>query len=331
MTDTRSRKWNITINNPEKYGFTHDVIEVKLKELQSLVYYCLADEKGEVYHTHIYVHFNNAVRFSTIKNVFESAHIEQAKGTSQQNKEYIEKTGKWENSEKCGTKIDGTFKEYGTLPNERQGHRSDMEELYYLIRSGATNVEIYEQEPEYMRHHHLIDKVRQEYRYQENKNKFRKLDVTYIFGKTGLGKTHMIYENNEIDEIYRVTDYKHPFDNYIGQKIMVFDEYRSQLKISDMLNYIDKYPLTLPARYNGKQACYEIVYILSNWALREQYRGIQTDDYKTWEAFFRRINKLQEITENGIIEHDIKEHVSGYVRLPDDIELPQQFINKTIA
>ena len=49
---------------------------------------------------------------------------------------------------------------------------------------------------------------------------------------------------------------------------MCFDEFRSSLLIGDMLDYLDCYPLALPARYANRQACYETVYIISTPSVR---------------------------------------------------------------
>ena len=117
--DPKGRKWQITINNPAEKGFTHERIISELSTLKSTVYWCMADEIGaeeETPHTHIFVAFSSAVRFSTLKNHFPPAHFERANGTAQENRDYIAKSGKWENDEKHGTKIDGTFEEWGEMP-----------------------------------------------------------------------------------------------------------------------------------------------------------------------------------------------------------------------
>ena len=59
-----------------------------------------------------------------------------------------------------------------------------------------------------------------------------------------------------------------------------------------MLKYLEGYPLMLPSRYNNKVACYTKVYIITNWALSEQYKNIQTQHPSTWEAFLRRIKTV---------------------------------------
>ena len=66
-----------------------------------------------------------------------------------------------------------------------------------------------------------------------------------------------------------------------------------------MLNYLDIYPLSLPARYNDKTACYTKVYITSNLPLEKQYWGEQWDRPETLRAFLRRIHVVVEYLPDG--------------------------------
>ncbi len=99
--------------------------------------------------------------------------------------------------------------------------------------------------------------------------------------------------------VYRVTDYNHPFDRYASESVLCFDEFRSSLMIGDMLNYLDGYPISLPARYANRVACYEEVYIISNIDLREQYPNVKTTEPATWKAFLRRIHNVIEYKADG--------------------------------
>lgn len=102
-------------------------------------------------------------------------------------------------------------------------------------------------------------------------------------------------------DICRITAYRRStginFDSYHGQSVLVFEEFASQIPIEDMLNYLDIYPLMLPARFNDKVACYDTVYITSNISLGEQYSEVQHYKPETWKAFLRRINFLVEYTD----------------------------------
>lgn len=113
----KSRKYLLTINNPIDKGYNHN----KINEIMSLFkyeYYCLCDEVGEqgTPHTHIYFYCTNAVYFDTVKKRFPEAHIDSAKGSSQENRDYIRKEGKYLTSDKKETNNIETFEEYGTIP-----------------------------------------------------------------------------------------------------------------------------------------------------------------------------------------------------------------------
>ena len=85
-----------------------------------------------------------------------------------------------------------------------------------------------------------------------------------------------------------------------------------------MLNYLDIYPLQLPARYNNRQACYNYVYIVSNWDLKEQYINIQKEHPKTFQAFLRRIHRVRVYTDFGVYEeYDTVEYLNGFHKVID--------------
>lgn len=293
--DSRNRGYFITINNPESSGDDHVAIKSKLiHKFKNFVYACMSDEMGSTYHTHIYVHFNERVRFSTVKNQFPTAHIEGAKGTVSNCVDYITKTGNWENSEKAETRIEGTFEEIGVRPPDSKGKRKDMTELYQMINAGMKNSEIISVNQDYIKDIDKLDKVRTTLLKDQFSEQVRDVHVTYIFGDTGTGKTSGVLKRHGMSNVYRVTDYVHPFDSYSCQDIICFDEFYSNIKIGDMLNYCDIYPLELSARYVNKFACFTHVYIISNWPLEMQYKYEQLNSPNTWKAFLRRIDEVVE-------------------------------------
>lgn len=305
MADTQSRKYQLTINNPADKDITHESIKRVLQELKSCTYYCMADEIGlenNTPHTHVYIHCKSAVRFSRIKKLFPEAHIEQALGTADENKSYILKTGKWENSDKKDTSINGSFEEWGTIPQESgQGSRSDIETIYDLINNGKTNAEIMAMNPLFASKVNLMDKIRLDILEAQYKETFRNLSVSYVWGPTATGKTRGVFEKYGYENVYRVTDYNHPFDRYASEPVLCLDEFRSNITIGDMLEYLDGYPIALPARYANRVACYETVCIVSNIPITHQYPNIQDVEPETWKAFLRRINHVIEYHQDGTI------------------------------
>ena len=90
-SNSRSRKWQVTINNPLEKGYTHERIMDVMGQYKNCIYWCMSDETGEegTFHTHIYLHCTSGVLFSTMLNRFGGGHFEMCKGTSIQNREYV--------------------------------------------------------------------------------------------------------------------------------------------------------------------------------------------------------------------------------------------------
>lgn len=299
----RSRKYQLTFNNPDKHkNCSHAAIKEKLKIWDNIIYWCMCDEIAQTPHTHLFVQFKHPVYFSSLKKNFPSAHIEEA-GSAEENRTYIRKEGKWENTEKGTTNLKDTFEEWGIMPKAGQGKRNDLANLYQMIKDGYSNVEILEINPDNILNLQHIDKARLEIlsnHYREIRR--TNLSVIYVSGATGFGKSRDILDTHGDSNVYRVTDYKHPFDTYSGEDVLVFEEYRGDLPLGNMLNYLDIYPLQLPARFNNRQACYNFVYIVSNWLLQDQYHNIKLDQPESYQAWIRRIHKVRIYTAPGIWE-----------------------------
>lgn len=334
--DRRSRSYQLVINNPVDKGFTHDVIKEKLGSLSSLQYWCMSDEIGldsvdeegntkhGTPHSHIFLLGKNQIRFSTIKNLFPDAHIEECFAKAQTNKEYVQKSGKWADDPKHDTSIPDTFEEWGEIPPDRQGYRSDLDLLYQQIYQGMTTAQILASNPnnimlvshiERSRAIILQEKYQKEYRMQLKEN------VLYLQGPTGSGKSKYVFDHHEPADIYRVTDYKHPFDGYTIQPVIVFEEYRSSLPCGDMLNFLDIYPSTqLPARYNQKIACYTTVYIISNWDFEMQYENVKEENPATYAAWVRRVSKILDFDEDGNIKkYTTDEYLNDFRPVSDKV------------
>lgn len=324
MSDTQSRKWQITINNPVEKGYTHDRLKEILSSMKSVIYWCMADEIGEnnTYHTHLYLQGRGGINFSTIKKRFDGGHYEMAKGTALQNKEYVSKTGKWEGNKKHETCLEGTFEEYGEMPVERQGSRNDLADIYSMVKQGMTNYQIMEQVPDIMMHLDKLEIARQTIRDEEFAERWRDLQVEYIYGDTGTGKTRTIMEQYGYRNVYRVTDYQHPFDGYMGQDVILFEEFRSSIRLSDMLKYLDGYPVVLPCRYANRQACFTKVYIVTNIPLIKQYSSVQNEYMGDYQAFLRRIHKVKQYTEKGVQESHIELTKDGFRSVMDGEFIP---------
>ena len=295
--NTQSRKWALVINNPLEAGLDHAAIREILYRF-SPAYFCMADEIATTgtYHTHIFLFSPSPMRFSTVKNRFSTAHIEKAYGSAKANRAYILKEGHWADTDKAETSVSGTFEEWGDLPAEKEEEAPEMFKLIQDLRAGKSVMEIIEDNPKLAFRIREIETLRQAI-----------LEEKYS-AESGTGKTRGIFEKHDRKSICRITDYGGRngvrFDAYHCQDVLVLEEFHSQIPISAMLNYLDIYPLTLPARYTDRIACYTKVYITSNIPLEEQYRDIQRYQMETWRAFLRRVqNVIEYLRDGSTVQH----------------------------
>lgn len=301
MSNQKCRKWQITINNPIEHSFSHEKIRETNQDLKGLVYWCMCDEIGqnETYHTHIYMYYKDARTFETIKNLFPPAHIERARGTSQENRDYIRKEGKHSETEKATTNLKDTFEEFGQIPEEHQGKRTDYSRAVEMLYDEYSINDIIREFPHFIGLRKHFQEYKNSLIYDKYKNIIREITVIYQWGATGTGKTRSIFDKFGYEDVYSISDYSHPFDDYEGQPIIVFEEFRGQIDISSMLKYLDRYPCILPARYFNKTACYSRVYINSNIPIEKQYINEQRTEPETFKAFKRRIQEEIEFTSEG--------------------------------
>lgn len=334
----QSRKWMVTINNPDEHGFTHDEIIRIMSGLRgNSLYWCMCDEEGdecETLHTHIFIYRSSPFTARQISNLFPKMHRDTCYGTPQENRAYVLKDGEKFNKQADGSydytdakgkrhigiNFSDTFYECGECPEERQGKSNATEIVLQMIRDGHSNREIVDAVPTAYKDIEKLDRTRSMYRDADYANMWRDLTVTYIFGDTGSGKTRSVMDKYGYADCYRVTDYKNPFDTYDGQDVIIFEEFRGGLKHGDMLNYLDGYPLLLPCRYFNRQACYTKVFIITNIPPDDQYRNIDRESQK---AFYRRIHKVVHHHAGGVTEwNSIQEYFDRHKWVDEIDRLP---------
>lgn len=316
MSRVQGRKWQVTINNPEEHGFDHEAIKAALEQFRGLLYYCLCDEKGdecETDHTHIFFVLRNPCTAERVNNLFPKMHRERVAGTCAENRAYVLKDGEKYNKQPDGSyfytdssgkdhqgvNFSDTFEEWGEMPQEHQGKSNASETIVSMVKDGASNLDIVNAVAVAYKDLDKIERMRSMFRDAAFVTQWRDLEVTYIFGSSGVGKTRSVMEAYGYDQVYRVTDYKHPFDTYDGQDVIIFEEFRGGLKHGDMLNYLDGYPLLLPCRYFNRQACFTKVFVISNVPLEKQYEGV---DEASRQAFFRRFTCIMQFYADGTKE-----------------------------
>lgn len=320
----QARDWCFTVNNPvqsEQEFFEY------LKTVSDLRYVVFQRERAPetgTEHYQGYFEFTQPKWFTTIKKYLSKAtigvdaHIEQRRAKRTQARLYCMDEE---------TRISPTYYEYGEFIED--GERTDLTDI---MRDIENDVSFYDLSKKHGNRFIKVMKWAKEYRqaYLENKYKrqFRKMQVFYIYGSAGCGKTSYVFNKHGYDDVYRTTNYEFGWiDDYNGEKILFLDEFRSSFKISEILDYLDGQPIRIHGRHFNRVACYDTVYIVSNIPLTEQYTKIQQSELATWAAFLRRITAVYNFDiskETPVNKHTgkLQQKAITLIPLDDDSESP---------
>lgn len=311
MNNKNLRRVFLTWNNWEKDFQDREAVENYFSQLPHFKGAIIGFEIGketQTPHLQAVIQFTQQKTFNTLREYFKNNHLEQVRSMKAAI-EYCQK--------------EGDYITIGSITTE--GQRTDIEDFTNAILEGQSDMELLMNYPsQYHRYRANIDIIRQnvisEY---YSKNLRKDLQVILMLGGAGVGKTRFIFDNFDIESIYRVSDYKNPFDNYKGQKVFVLDEYAGQFSIQQLLNILDIYPLQLPARYTNKWAAFETVFIISNMPYMDLF---PTFNKELTKAIDRRITHITNYltAENYEIETQKIKAVLGLEK-PNIIELAQEY------
>lgn len=256
------------------------------------------EEGSETHRRHfqIFMVSDTSVRLSTINNLFLKTHgihvgyIEPMRSSVKSCLAYVTKSK---------THVDGPWihGDYDFSAEPEQGKRTDLVKLRRAIEDGmSVNDILRDDELSLLASRNLawLDRMwtaRQEALYGMNGEDIdRELKVHYLWGKPRIGKTYHVLHLYSPDEIFYVSQYKTPFDDYAGQRVLVLDEFKSQLGLQEMNGLLDRYKgVKLHARYHDALAAYEEVWVISNFSIRDQYADATEDERSAFEGRFDTI------------------------------------------
>lgn len=145
----------------------------------------------------------------------------------------------------------------------------------------------------------------------------RDIDVMFIYGKTGTGKTTYAkrYAEGRGYDCCISSSSNDPWQDYLGQKCMILDDARDTTfdKFEDFLKIIDNHTSSsIQARYGNKVFSGELIIITSSVPLSYWYKFTNREDLK---QMYRRITAYVEITREEIAvysELDDFGHPTGF-------------------
>lgn len=279
---SQSRLWTFTKQSDDETSITWMLASddnLPIDNPDSQIVQCLYYQVEEAPTTHK-IHLQGFIVtkkrsvFNTIKKLFPGCHIEKARGTQEQNVAYCSKSD---------TKILGPFI-IGEL--EHPGKSTPLESCVDLVKKGSTFKQVCDEYPQvYVKHFRGLQALR--FALLSEPPKWRTLEVVYIYGKTGVGKTRYCYELSP--NLYKVVNNGQWWDGYYDQESILFDEFYGDIRVKDMLNWLDGYPIQLPIKGGFTYGRWIKVYITSNNPLESLYPTVPLD---VREAFIRRITTV---------------------------------------
>lgn len=131
MENQRSRRWQLTENNPD---YTKEQGAERLASIGETSYVVGCSEIGEsgTKHIHFFVIYKNAISLISIKRLFPRAHLEKCQGSNVDNRAYI-------------VKDDSDYYESGKMPVASGGasaKRDEASEVVRLLNEGHSLLEV---------------------------------------------------------------------------------------------------------------------------------------------------------------------------------------------
>lgn len=268
------KNYCLTINNPSLEDFEHIESSMAMGLIQYLICGKEHGNKENTEHAQMYIQFKRKVSFGKMKKLAPRAHIEAAKGSTNDNIKYCSK--------------EGNFIEYGDPI--KAGQRTDLTTIKNIILETNTPVQ------------EIIETCEnfQQLKYAEGLLKYRKPSerippkVYWHYGATGTGKTYTVYQKHKPEDIYVCLDTAQWFDGYTGQKVVLIDDMRKDFcKFHILLKLLDRYPYRVQVKGGTTWFNPEIIYITCPYKPDELY-----DTREDVQQLERRITKVIHFKKN---------------------------------
>jgi hypothetical protein len=232
----KSRNYVFTVNN-----YTQKMLkqfEKVAKSCEKHNYICYGLEVGDkkkTKHIQAYIQLADSQRFTFLHKYFnlqkkgklDKFHIEPAKGSLDDNKKYTSKSGDW----------------YEFGEPKKQGARNDLSRLKKAVaESPRSIVKIIKEDVENNQQLRFIQNLQPFY--LEHRTPDLPPKVYWIYGKSGIGKTKLVFDS--FDEVCSVSNYDWIGTGYLQQQCLLFDDFRKgDIPFHILLKITDRYPFTL--------------------------------------------------------------------------------------
>jgi len=232
-----------------------------------------------------YVELTKPTRITALQKLVKMSYFER-RGTREQARNYCMKDD---------TRVEGPW-EIGTWTGKSQGRRMDLERLITMAKDPkVSDVDILDALPtEYMRFYKCVDRIRSLPALQKPKVR-DDLEVAVFYGPPGTGKTHTAYEFDSDLYAIPVNDGKSMwFDGYRGERTLLIDDFKGNMKLTNLLRILDKYPIQVPVKGGFVYLQCVTILITSNYHPNDWYDWHSpVDRTPSRGALLRRINMIK--------------------------------------
>lgn len=246
----KNRSWTFTINN-----YTDK--DVNACKALTHKYLIVGFEKGEQGTPHIqgYVTMKSPTSFNSMKAKLINAHLEVAKGSAIQNRNYCSK--------------DGEFFESGDIP--KQGKRTDIDIVRDMVTEGKTMKEICMIATSYQ----SIRTAECLKKYIEPQRNFKSY-VYWFYGPTGTGKSRCAQEM--FPDAYWCMDTSKWWEGYDAHEVVIINDMRANFcTFGTLLNLLDRYPMRIECKGGSRQFLAKTIVITTCKAPEEMYTNMSED------------------------------------------------------
>lgn len=296
-------------------------LDTAIRELSPNYYGALCISADGAKHVHLAISFDKAKRVNQVAKLLGNAHTEPMRGTKEQAQDYIEKRGKFEEK---GEKILAYIGSKASM-KDNSGDRIDLQMIREDVQNGVLNASTFNE--------YIFTRARTESQARAIESAYnrvmgimggqmRKVEVIYVEGETGSGKTRGAYTRYK--DVFRasVSDRtSFPFNGYHGERVLLLDELRpNQFKPAELFQILDGYPMTVDIKGGKFPAMWTTVLITTAMPMDDWYRSKddQQGQDNNRKQFERRITCHYQARDGEWHEYDAQ----AFEPLSEDTECP---------
>lgn len=288
------------------------------------------DENGKKKnpHHHVYLHFNNARCFDNVASWFglSVAFVSKIHGTFADAVEYAthQNAPNKHQYDKSEVTANFDFEKVIESNQERKEKHNSINAIIDMIDSGKIkpyNIVDVVNMQDYVRYKKQIQSAF-EYRLKRiERNVNRKMEVIYIWGASGTGKTtyaKMIAEGKGY-EVFMSSGSNDPFYNYSGQECVILDDVRgSTFPLQDLLKILDNNTAsTVKARYKNISLECDILIITTTKPMRDFYKQVFESHDEEFKQFTRRCGSMCYLTKDTATMYQYDKEKNAYLQFAE--------------